>query len=304
MDKSAAEKNRITINISDEALLVKEDMIKQNLKALMLAGKEFDEMYASLFTRGAEKFPEVEVKHILKQESCADCAVYTLGEDQENIVIYIHGGAWVMEFDPKYAFFCDELVEKLQAKVYMPLYPLGPQHQYKKSFAMLTELYCQLLEQNKPIFLMGDSSGGHLALGLIHICREKGLRMPEKMILLSPCVDMSYSNPEIDALEAVDPLLARYGCAEMQKLWVADADLAEPLLCPMNCDLTGYPDTMLFVGTHDIFYPDDLLFYHRMLEAGCKVQLVEGKGLWHVFSVNEMPEKLLSIEYIKAFCLA
>jgi acetyl esterase/lipase len=60
-----------------------------------------------------------------------------------------------------------------------------------------------------------------------------------------------------------------------------------PELSPINGPVDGLPETDLFVGTHDILYPDARAFAERT--AG-RVHLVAEPGLFHVYPLAPVPE--------------
>jgi len=293
----------ITWEISDEAK-EKYDLLLQN--KFVFDAETYDEQMQQVYlTRMSQELPETEVKNILNKETSMRNDVYTLdnGEDYENIVLYIHGGAWTYSIDTLHLQFCDELVDRLNAKVYMPLYPLAPEASYYETFKMVCGLYRELLEQGKPIFVMGDSAGGNISLGLAHLIKEYGYQMPEKLVLLAPCADMTFSNEEMKEIEPNDPVLNIDMCKYCAQMWAYERPFDEPALSAVFDDTSGYPDTVIFAGTNDILYPDDYILFQNMKEAGNNVKLVVGKGLWHVFSVSNIPEKQKSLDFIQNFCL-
>lgn len=294
----------ITIDISDEAKVIRDAMLAKDLKAYLYEDT-FDKSLEDLKNVKAQEFPDVKTKNKLEKESIDGFNVYTLSKpDYKNIVLYIHGGAWVYEFFADHATFCDDLVDTLDAKVYAPFYPLAPKYSYKDTYKMIIDLYNELLKLNKPIFVMGDSAGGNIALGLMLLLKDNGIKLPERLIPLCPCVDMTFENPETLEVQKIDPIDAVYGCKEFGKMWAKDTDLKNPVLSPLFAtSLAGFPKTLLLASTNDILTPDIMKFYERMINAGNDITLVEGKGLWHVFPVSNIPDKKIFLDILKDFCL-
>lgn len=264
-----------------------------------------DRVLAGLSKRTVQQLPAVETGCEKKREWTSLGATYTLTPPggYENVVFYVHGGAWIYEIEASHVEFCGALADRLNARVVIPLYPLAPGYTAEDTYAMLLESYETFAEEGKPIFLMGDSAGGTLAFGLVYRLRERGLPLPEKLVSLHGCMDMTFSNPEIAESEKRDPMLAAYGCRACAELWAGDADLADPSMSPVCADLTGYPDTLLFTGTRDLLRPDTLKLFDRLTEAGVDAVLVDGKGLWHVFELFPIPEREKSLRRIEIFCL-
>ena len=83
-----------------------------------------------------------------------------------------------------------------------------------------------------------------------------GLTAPAALVLLSPWLDLTMTDPAQVALEKVDPLLSRAG-PEAAGRWYAGAwPTADPRVSPMFGDIAALPQTLLFCGTHDILLAD------------------------------------------------
>lgn len=182
--------------------------------------------------------------------------------------------------------------------IYYPIYPLAPNHTYKDAYLLILNLYKKLLKENKEIILMGDSAGGGLALGFTLYLQKLNVKLPNKMVLLSPWVDITLSNPSIEEFEKNDPMLSCYGLVEYAKLWAGDLDLKDYKLSPINGDLSNLPDTLIFTGTNEILYPDLILFDKKLQKNKVKSELIIGKNMNHVYPLyikkKESLEKIIN----------
>jgi len=292
----------ITINITDSSRKLRDDMLKQDLKAYQYEDG-FEHSLEGLKDIKAQELPDVKCRNKVEKETVEGFNVFSFSKpENENIVLYIHGGAWVYELFPNHVTLCDDLVDVLNAKVYAPLYPLAPKYSYKDTYKMIVALYDKLIATGKPVFVMGDSAGGNISLGLVHLIKETGRKMPSVLVPLSPCVDMTFNNPEAKKLEKIDPLDAVYGCKEFAKMWAKGTDLADPLLSIVNADVSGFPRTLLLAASDDILTPDIMILYEKMKKAGNDITLVRGEGLWHVFPSMDIPERATYLEILKEFC--
>ena len=145
---------------------------------------------------------------------------------------------------------------------------------------------------------MGDSSGGGLALAFAESLRDSGDPMPERLVLLSPWIDVTMTNPAIPALEEGDFILSAYGLAGLGKLWAGEVDVRDSRVSPLYGSMTGLPPTLIFCGTDEILRPDITLLHEKMKAAGTKSRLVIGEGLWHVFPSYDIPERDTYIDMI------
>jgi len=293
----------ITIPITEETRAMRDGMLAQNLNGY-LKKEGFQKSLDTLKEVRAQAWPGGEHKNpVIEEEPANGFKVYSFDKpDYENVVLYIHGGAWVYEIFSNHVTLCDRIADRTNAKVYAPLYPLAPQYSYEDTMNMVLALYDRLCELKKPIFLMGDSAGGHIALCLTKIIKDTGRRLPARIAALSPCVDMTFSNPEAVRLEAVDPLDAVYGCNEFGKMWLKSRDPKDPSVSPLYADVTGFPKTLLLAATNDILTPDILKYYEKMVSAGVDVTLVRGEGLFHVFPSMPIPERETFLDVLEEFC--
>lgn len=293
----------IYINISKEAVAQREHMRLMPDKS-MLEEDNYEAIRQVILAAEPKPFPEANVKNKLEKDcTCDGFDVYSLSNgDYDKIIYYIHGGAWVFDILQAHVEFCDDLCERLNAKVYMPVYPLAPKYSYKETYRMIMDFYDELLKQGKPIYVMGDSAGGTLTVGLVQRLIAQGKKLPEKIVPLSPAADLTFSNPEAKEVEARDPMLALYGVTDMAHMWGKETDLNDPALTPINGNLNGFPPTLLFISTDDILCPDDLILYEKLKAAGCDITAVVGQGLWHVFAICDTPERGKSLDIIADFC--
>jgi len=136
-------------------------------------------------------------------------------------LLYLHGGAHVAEISPFHWRLMAELVETTGCMAHVPIFPLAPEHTYRPAYAMVNEVYRALAAAHdaRQLVLMGDSAGGGLALALAQGFAELGLPQPRDIVLISPWLDLTVSNPAIPPLEADDPWLARPGLAQAGRWW-------------------------------------------------------------------------------------
>jgi len=301
------QQEKIEITASQETIEFREALYKRTgylYKTEEEIMAEYNEVWLPyLNARTEQVFPDITTTNTLSKESFDYGDVYTLtGSKQDNVVLYIHGGAFVWEINENHVSFCDKLVDSLGAKVYMPIYPLGPEANYEETYQMIEKVYDELLKLNKPIFIMGDSAGATITLGFTLKLKDSGKKLPNKVVVMAPAADCSFSNSEMDDYQPRDGMLFKKEIIEYVKLWTKDADLTIPQISPLYGDYKDFPDTLMFVGDCDILCADDLKLYDKMCEAGMNATLVMGKDLWHVFSIFDISEKAKSLEIISEFC--
>ena len=218
-------------------------------------------------------------------------------EDVERIVIYLHGGIYVNEIKKTHILFCDKLARKVNATVFAPIYPLAPNHTYEETYEILEKLYEHLLAINKPIVVMGDSAGGGLSAAFCEHLAVKDWPQPKNLILISPWLDISMSG-NYDEVE-FDPMLGVDGLREMGETWAGDLDPKDYKVSPLFGEVSGLPKTTLFVGTHEIFYPDVVEFYNKLKDNDVNAELNIGEKMNHVYAIYPLvPESKAAFNHI------
>ncbi len=246
---------------------------------------------------------DVDLDSNVEETTVNGSTVYRLSasDDPDCTILYLHGGAYINDPSSSQWELCDELVQATNAELIFPIYPLTPNHTWEETYDLLMALYQDLAEDlDTPLILMGDSAGGGLAAGFCEYLSEAGMEQPDKTILLSPWLDVSMSNPEIEDYEASDPMLSAYGLVEMGTCWAGDLDLTDYRVSPIYGDLSGLQNVYLFVGTREIFYPDVTLFYAMLQEQGVASELYVGEGMNHDYLLYPIPEADEAFEQICA----
>ena len=262
----------------------------KNVKA-----KYTDEAYADWLLEKKRQAPEKAVqapddlKCEIREDSVDGCQLFTLipEETSDTVVIYLHGGAYVHNPNSFQWDFADRLARRAQVTVMIPIYPLAPKHTFEEAYAFLDDVYAHT---GGRVILMGDSAGGGLAAGFCEHLSEKGLTQPEKLILFSPCLDGTFSNPDIAEYEDIDVLLGVYGLKQICSVWAGDADAADYHVSPINGNVDNLQNVTIFIGNRDLFYPDNVRFYGKMLDAGVNCHLITGNGMQHDYVLLSIPE--------------
>lgn len=107
--------------------------------------------------------------------------------------------------------FFGKLIERTGRTVVIPDYPLAPEHQFEETTEMVYTALVNLINRvgAENVTLIGDSAGGGMAFALSQKLRDDKGVQPSQIILLSPLLDMTKSNPEILKVDKYDPILRR-----------------------------------------------------------------------------------------------
>ena len=231
-------------------------------------------------------------RHVVRSRQVEGFPCHTVaprGGSAQRAAVYLHGGAYISEISPQHWTLISALADA-GVRVEEPSYGLAPQHTYREAYPFLTAVYRQLLADvdASAITFVGDSAGGGLALGFAQTLDDAGLPQPRRLVLISPWLDLTLSNPGLDAVR--DPWLNRVGLAEAAKEWAGGDDPTDPRLSPINGPLTGLAPIDVYVGTRELCLPDALLLRDRCAAEGVKPRITVCEGAVHVYPLVPVPE--------------
>lgn len=229
---------------------------------------------------------EVERQHSLERVEVGKCHAYWLSKEKKaaGTLVYLHGGAFVVgPIKSQWKYISEMALKSGQAAVVVNYRQL-PDHPYPDGLNDVVDVLHYLLDEEKLLHwsLVGDSAGGNLALAASYKLREQGRPLPNKVILMSPFLDASMSNPDISEIEKRDPLLSkslRFGKED----YAPESEWTSPFVSPIYGDLRGLPPTLLQVGTDEIMLADSQKLKEKALKAGVDLRLTEYEGMFHIF---------------------
>jgi len=211
-------------------------------------------------------------------------------DDSSPIVLYIHGGAYLNNFMPLHWMAMAEWAETTGCGIVAPNYPLLYRYTAKDAHPLMMQLYRQLQERfsTRRIIVMGDSAGGGFTLALAQqILQADSLNLPSRLILISPWVDVTGGD---DELQAKDSFLSNEVLRHVGADWANDINTHDPVVSPLYGDMQGLPPTDLYTGTWEVFYNDIVKTYDKMKSAGVDAHLHIKKKLGHVYPLWPCPE--------------
>jgi acetyl esterase/lipase len=220
---------------------------------------------------------------------------------QTKRILYLHGGAYVFDLMAAQWPIVTGLVDRTDADVVAPIYPLAPEHQVESGLAAVEAVYRSLVDEvgTGNVIIVGDSAGGGLALALAHRLRDAEVAAPGALILLFPWLDATVSGADQPDLERIDPVLSIDQLQEAGRRWSGDQP-ADHKASPLFADHAGLPPVLVLVGTKDLLLSDA----HRFAEAHRTAVLQEFPGMFHGFVCAPIPEARRALDESAAFIAA
>jgi len=232
---------------------------------------------------------------------------HPLGAPEDELILYFHGGAYMAGSIVSTRPLAVDFAQATGRNVLSFEYRLAPEHPFPAALedAMAMYRYALSLPTDPGrIVFAGESAGGGLELAAALKARGEGLPQPAGIVALSPWVDLTLSDASYGQNEAADPLLERKKLLRAVMYYAYGRYLKDPLISPVFADFTGFPPTLVHVGTHELLLGEAQRLRDAMRRDGVEVRLDEWAGMWHVFQVLDLPESREAMKGIAEFMLA
>ena len=208
------------------------------------------------------------------------------GVEPRHVVLYFHGGVYVLGDAFQAAGLAAQVGRRTRAKVISVDYRLAPEHPYPAAVDDALAAYEALLHNGtapSDIVFAGESAGGGLAVATLVNARERGLPLPAAAYLMSPYVDLTLAGATIETKRDADPLLSPEALRARVGDYTAGQDPALGLISPVFADLSGLPPLIIQAGTHEVLLDDAIRLARQAATADVQVTLDITAGVPHVF---------------------
>jgi len=208
------------------------------------------------------------------------------GIEPRHVVLYFHGGVYVMGDAALAADLASQVGRRTQAKVISVDYRLAPEHPYPAAVDDALAAYEALLHNGtapSDIAFAGESAGGGLAVATLVNARDHGLPLPAAAYLMSPYADLTLAGTTMQTKRDADPLLSPQALQARVPDYTSGHDPALGLISPVFADLSGLPPLIIQAGTHEVLLDDAIRLVRQAATADVAVTLDITPGVPHVF---------------------
>lgn len=254
-------------------------------------------------TLGQEYSPDSTVT--VSKTTISDIKGYWFNEhllDRPRIILYLHGGGYIMGSMDTYRPMLTHLAKHLGAAVLFIEYSLAPEHPFPVANLEVLGVYQDLIMRypDHKITVAGDSAGGGLAISLVHYASQARLPLPASLTLVSPWIDLKNDNESFVTRQALDPILDRK-TLERYAAYYAPNGIEEA--DPSELTFTEFPPVLLMVGTDEVLIDDAKNFYAYIKPVQRKARLKVYAGQKHVWPVSDIhsQESAAALDDIRDF---
>jgi epsilon-lactone hydrolase len=208
------------------------------------------------------------------------------GIEPRHVVLYFHGGVYVMGDAALAADLASQVGRRTRAKVISVDYRLAPEHPYPAAVEDALAAYEALLHNGiapSDIVFAGESAGGGLAVATMVNARDRGLPLPAAAFVMSPYADLTLAGTTMETKREADPLMSRERLQARIPDYTAGQDAAFGLISPIFADLSGLPPLIIQAGSHEVLLDDAIRLARQAAISDVEVTLDITPGVPHVF---------------------
>lgn len=221
------------------------------------------------------------------------CVRYeTAGDNSDDLFIfYVHGGGLVCGSPRLNASMVLPALRLTGAESVGVSYTLLPEGRFPKPLDEIDSVYKALLPtlDNKRIVILSDSMGCMLALANLLRWRDEGVRLPDRVVLVSPALDGAAASDTYRTLDRHDPLIRSHNGRNAQKLfefYAPGEDLKNPLISPIYGYFPGLPPMLVHVGSREVLLGDAARVAEHARRANVESTLRVFDGMFHLFHMH------------------
>ena len=214
------------------------------------------------------------------------------------ILVYYHGGGWVMGNLDTHDTACRRLARASGALVVSVDYRLAPEHKFPAAAQDAIAALEWVAANGKSLggdparlAVGGDSAGGNLAAVAAQAAQESGGPELAAQLLIYPVTNHGFDLPSFAQYAEGFPLTL----AGMRWFWdhylTGPEDADNPLASPFRAEsLAGLPPALVVIAEYDVLRDDGLAYAGRLRDAGVSTEVAHYDDMIHVFfTMNVVP---------------
>jgi acetyl esterase/lipase len=206
------------------------------------------------------------------------------------VIVYFHGGGWVIADRIVYDGGARALAKKANAIVISPDYRLAPEHKFPAAHEDAVAVYKWAAEHAaslggdpQRLALAGESAGGNLAVATAIAARDKGLTKPLHVLSIYPVAQNSTTTATYQQYADAKPLNRPMMLWFIANATGSAADLKDPRLNLVAANLSGLPPVTIINAEIDPLRDDGQMLETALKKNGISVERKVYEGVTHEF---------------------
>jgi acetyl esterase/lipase len=217
--------------------------------------------------------------------------VYTpKGSGPFPVVVYYHGGGWVIADLDTYDASARALSNTANAVVVSSHYRQAPEHKFPAAHEDAFTAYRWTLANAKAlkgdssnVAVAGESAGGNLAAAVSMMARDSSVRLPVYQVLVYPIAGSDLNTPSYQENANAKPLNKPMMQWFFEKYLRSPADRQSPMIDLVHADLAGLPASTVITAEIDPLRSEGKQLADRLKDAGVQVDYKNYESVTHEF---------------------
>lgn len=212
------------------------------------------------------------------------------GDGPFPVIVYYHGGGWVIANLDTYEPSARALAAKTGAIVVSVAYRQAPEHKFPAAHEDSFAAYQWVVENAADIngdpdrlALAGESAGGNLAVAVALMAKERGIKLPDHILSVYPIADGDTESPSYDEYANAFPLNRPFMEWFFEQYLNSPEEGENPLISLTSADVSGLPPTTIINAEIDPLRSEGENLARHMEEMGVEVEQVTFQGVTHEF---------------------
>lgn len=209
------------------------------------------------------------------------------------VVIYFHGGGWVLGSFKTHERFLRELSNAANAAIVFVDYSLAPEAKYPTQIEQaysatkwIAEKGASLNLDTSKIAVAGDSVGGNMAAVVTLLAKEKNTPKIGFQVLFYPVTDASFNTPSYQLYDK-GPWLTKKAMEWFWNAYLSNKEEAKNIkVSPLRASveqLKGLPPALIITAQNDVLRDEGEAYANKLMQAGVPVLAVRYLGTLHDF---------------------
>ena len=212
------------------------------------------------------------------------------GKASYPVIVYYHGGGWVIATIDTYNASAQALAEKTDAIVVSVEYRKGPEFKFPTAHNDAFAAY-QWSLKNASTFkgdstrmaVAGESAGGNLAITVSMMARDGGIRKPLHILSVYPVASNNPATPSKLQYTTAKPLSTPDLPWFLGHYLNSLDESASPLISLVNANLSGLPKTTIIAAEIDPLLSEGKTLADKLQAANVAVRYQFYMGVTHEF---------------------
>lgn len=217
--------------------------------------------------------------------------VYTpKGSGPFPVIVYYHGGGWVIANLDTYDASAKGLSEQVGAVVVSVHYRQGPEHKFPTAHNDSNAAYEWVVKNAKSlkgdptkIAVVGESAGGNLAANVSIMARDKGITAPLHQVLIYPIANNDMNSESYQKNANAKPLNKAMMAWFMEKYLPNQSASNDPRIALVKANLKGLPSTTIITAELDPLLSDGEMLRDKLKDNDVDVNYKKFNGVTHEF---------------------